>query len=145
MPAVVGLGVAAEQCLEARDYMCTEVARLQMFFEKSLKSRLPQTKLLFEEEERIPGILTAAFPGIINETLLFSLNQRGVLASIGGGSQQLLSYYLKTCGIDPLIADTALSFSLSRETTEEEIEFTINALEAAVHQLQKTSHQLFRK
>lgn len=143
MPAVVGLGEAAKQCLEAREYMCTEIARIQMYLEREIKAHIPKAKILFEDKEKIPGILTVAFPGINNEALLFSLNQKGVFASIGGGSQQLLSYYLKTCGLESLIANSALSFSLSRETKEEEIEFAIKTLEKAVNNLYKTSQYLF--
>lgn len=142
MPAVVGLGEAAKQSLAARDYVCTEVARLQMYFEKEILKKTPDAKFLFENEERVPGILTVSFPGIINEALLFQLSQMNVFASIGGGSQQLLSYYLKTCGFDPLIADSALSFSLSRETKEEEIEFAAESVATAVSKLRKTTRYI---
>jgi cysteine desulfurase len=139
LPAVVGLGEAAKLLLEARDYFCTEVARLQMELENEIKKRIPEIKTLFEYEEKVPGVLTISFPGIINEALLFALNQKNVFASIGGGSQQLLSYYLKTCGFDQRTADSALSFTLSRETKEDEIEFAAKELEATVKKLRKTS------
>lgn len=142
MPAVVGLGEAAKQCLEARDYFCTEVARLQMLLEKEIRKRIPEAKVLFEYEEKVPGILTLAFPGILNEALLFALNQRGVFASIGGGSLQLISHYLKACGFPSDIADSSISFSLSRETKEEEIELAAKALELAFNKLRKTSIHL---
>lgn len=142
LPAVVGLGEAAKLLLEARDYFCTEVARLQMELENEIKERIPEIKTLFEYEEKVPGVLTISIPGIINEALLFALNQKNVFASIGGGSQQLLSHYLKACGFDHKAADSALSFTLSRETKEEEIEYAAKVLEAAVKKLRKTSFHI---
>lgn len=139
MPAVAGLGVAAKQMLEARDYCCTEVARLGMQFEKEILKRIPQAKMLFQDADRIPGILTFSIPGIISEALLFALNQKNVFASIGGGSHLLLSYYLKTCGFDSQEAESAICFSLSRETTEEEIVAAAVALEEVVATLNKVS------
>lgn len=139
VPAVVGLGVAAKQMLEARDYFCTEVARLEFEFVKEVLNRLPQAKRLFDDSLKVTGIVTLSFPGIINEALLFALNQKNVFASIGGGSAPILSYYLKTCGFEPAIAESAISFSLSRETTEEEIIEAVNAIEEAVTALGKVS------
>jgi cysteine desulfurase len=145
VPAVVGLGEAAKQMLEARDYFCTEVARLQMQFEKEILKRIPDAQVLFEYEDKIPGILTICFPGIVNEALLFMLNQKEIFASIGGGSQQLLTHYLKTCGFEPKIADCAISFSLSRETTEDELMRAAGILEACIKKLRKTSSHLFQE
>ena len=142
VPAIVGLGEAAKQLLEARDYFCTEVARLQMELESEMKKRIPEIMTLFEYEEKVPGVLTISIPGIVNEALLFALNQRNVFASIGGGSQQLLSHYLKTCGLDSRLSDSALSFTLSRETKEEEIAFAAKELEAVVKKLRKTSFHI---
>lgn len=142
VPAVIGLGEAAKQMLEARDYFCTEVARLKLLFEMEIKKRIPNSSILFEGMEKVPGILTCSFPGVVNEALLFLLNQKGVFASIGGGSEQLISHYLKTCGFDHFTADGAISFSLSRETHEEDIFFAVSALEMIVSKLRKTSMQI---
>lgn len=135
VPAVIALGEASRQSLEARDYMCTEIARLKMELEMGIKKRFSFCRILFEEEEKVPGVMTVAFPGIFNESLLFLLNQKNVYASIGGGSHQLLSYYLKICGFPAEIADSAISFSLSRETKEEEIEWALDALTSCIGKL----------
>jgi cysteine desulfurase len=139
VPATVALGTSAKQCLDARDFLCTEVARLKMHFEKEVVKRIPQAKVLFEAEERVPHITTIAFPGVINEALLFLLNRRGVYASLGGGSQQQISYILNACGANPDIASSGLSFSLSRETTEEDVERAAFALEECYSRLLKAS------
>lgn len=142
VPGIVGLGVAAKQALEARDYIGTEVARIRMHFENEVMRRIPTAKILFGYEERVPHITAISFPGVLNEALLFALNRRGIFASIGGGSQQQLTYYLHHCHVEPRLAQSALSFSLSRETTEEQVERAAGALEVSYMKLRKVSSDL---
>ena len=145
VPALVGLGVAAKEALETRDFLCTEVARLKYHFEKELIRRIPEAVLLFENAERLPHVSAVAFPGIPSETFLFALNRRGVLASMGGGTQQQISYILHASGVPDALAKTAISFSLSRETTEEEIERSLNLIEAVYLRLRKVSEKMVPK
>lgn len=144
VPALVALGVAAKETLEARDYLCTEVARLKYRFESEVTKRLPEVKILFENGERLPHITAMTFPGVANEALLFALNRRGVLASIGGGSQQQINYLLLACGVEESLASSALSFSLSRETKEEDILKAAASIEAAYLKLKKVSEHVGR-
>lgn len=141
VPACVALGIAAKQTLEAHDYLCTEIARLKWHFEKELVSRIPQTVVLFGDEERVPHITALSFAGLCNEALLFFLNRKGVYATIGGGVHQPLDPFLTSIGIDPLKARGALSFSLSRETTEEEIERAIALICTGVTRLSRQGEQ----
>jgi cysteine desulfurase len=144
VPGLVGLGVAAKQAMESRDYICTEVARIRMHFENEVMRRIPSAKILFGYEERVPHITAISFPGVLNEALLFSLNRRGIFASIGGGSQQQMTYFLHTCGAASRLAESALSFSLSRETTEEQVELAAQALEVSYMKLRKVSADLVK-
>ena len=82
------------------------------------------------------------FPGISNEALLFLLSERGVAASIGGGSFQLIGLQLQAAGIEESLAQSAISFSLSRETTEEEVEQAVPAIIECVEQLKKISQKV---
>lgn len=142
VPGVVALGVAAKQAREARDYLCSEIARLRFYFEMEIKKKIPDAKVIFEFEERLPHISCIAFPGVVNEALLFLLNQKGVYAGLGGGNQQQISYYLNSCGVTPEVAATALSFSFSRETTEEEIDRGVTLIDSCYQKLRKGSKEL---
>jgi len=145
VPALVGLGIAAKEALEARDYLCTEVARLRYHFEREIVKRIPEAVVLFEYEERLPHISAIAFPGIPSEAFLFVLSRRDVFASMGGGSQQQISYILTACGIEEPLSKTALSFSLSRETSEEEIDRAAGIIEAVYLRLRKVSEKIIPK
>jgi cysteine desulfurase len=139
IPALAGLGCASKQMLEARDFVCTEVARLRDKLEKGVSAGFPRAHPLFKESERLPHVSAMAFPGIANEALLFALNRKGIFASIGGGSYQQIGLILAASGIDEKLAHTAIHFSLSRETTEEEIDKAIEIIVDTAKRMAKVS------
>lgn len=139
IPACVALGQAARETLEARDFMCTEVARLRDKLEKGILESVPDSVAFFHDQERLPNVTAIGFPRVANEAMLFSLNRKGVYASIGGGSFQQIGLILTAAGIPEILAHTAMSFSLSRETTEDEIERTIAIVAECAAKLRKIS------
>lgn len=145
VPALVGLGEAAKEMLSSRDYLCTEIARLKAIFEIEITRRIPEAIVLFETEERLPHITAIAFPGVTSEALLFLLNQKGVYASMGGGSQQQIAYLLEACHVDHSLNNCALSFSFSRETTEDEVERALVIIEQCYAKLRKASEKIIPK
>jgi cysteine desulfurase len=137
VPASVALGEAAIRAKEAHDYLCTETARLKWHFEKQLAEKVAGAKILFSDNERLPHVLAASFPGLYNEALLFYLNRKGVCASIGGGVFPPLASLLGAMGVELREARSAISFSLSRETTEEEIDRCVSLVVSAHDRLSK--------
>lgn len=142
VPALVALGNAADEAIEARDLICTEVARLRRRLEYGIEREVPGAFPRFSEQERIPNCTTIAFPGIINEALLFLLNRKGVYASMGGGNFQQIGLLLMASGIEEMIAHSALSFSLSRYTTEDEIDRAVAIIGECAKQLQMIARQI---
>lgn len=142
IPALTALGQAAQEALETRDLVCTEVARLRNKLEQGIVAEFPTAYPLFCDQERLPHCSAIAFPGIVNEALLYALNRRQVYASIGGGNFQQIVLILTASGIPETLAQTALSFSLSRTTTEDEIERAIAIIGETARRLRKNSTQL---
>lgn len=142
---LVGLGQASKEMLESRDLVCTEIARLRNLFETRLLEKISEAKVFFPEQERLPNISCVAFPGISNELMLFALNRRHLFASIGGGNFQQIGLVLIGCGVSEVLAHSALSFNLSRDTTEEEIERAVEIIAEEVTKLRKISHQFIQK
>lgn len=137
VPGLIALGEAAREADDQRDYLCTEIARLRNKFEDELLAACPQAQLLFKNQERLPHISVAAFPGIVNETFLYLLNRKKVYASIGGGSFQQLTLLVQACGIPQHIAQCALSFSLSRDTSDDDVDTAVEIITAAYQQYNK--------
>lgn len=134
---LAALGQAAQEAIDSRDLLCTEVARLRDRLEIGLVANHPEAVPLFRDQERLPQCTTIAFPGIANEALLYLLNRKGVFACIGGGSFQQLTLVLAHSGIPEGLAQSAISFSLSRETNEDEVDRAIYLIAESAKQLRK--------
>ncbi len=144
IPGLIGLGKAVQELGDHLDVVSMEVARLRNKLEEGILQGVPEAQLFFKQQERLPHCCAIAFPGIANEAFLFALNQKGIYASIGGGSFQQIGLLLEATGIDSTLAHTALSFSLSRETQEEEIDRAIEIIVETAKQLRKYSQHLVR-
>ncbi len=138
----VALGIAAKEAKETRDLLATETARLRDRLERGVLENVSESQVFFADQERVPHISAMAFPGVANEALLYALNRKGVYASIGGGSFQQIGYLLKACKVPDLLGNTALSFSLSRETSDEDIDRTVEVIVESVKALRKVSYSL---
>jgi cysteine desulfurase len=90
----------------------------------------------------LPNCTAIGFPGVVNESLLFLLNRKGVYANIGGGTHQQLKLVLKASGVEEKLANSAVSFALSRETTDDDIDRAIEIIGESVQKLRKYSSQL---
>lgn len=141
VPSLVGIASALTEAVESRDLMCTEGARLRDKLESGIVQGFPEAVVFYQKSERVPTISAIGFPGISNEALLYSLSRKGVYASIGGGSFQQISLVLMGGGIPQSLANSAISFSLSKDTTEEEIDRAIEIIVDCAKQLSKVSYQ----
>jgi cysteine desulfurase len=135
--ALVALGIAAEESYNRLDFMSLEVARLRDYFERKILNEIEGSKVLFQESMRTPSCSCISFEGILNEPLLYLLSQKGVFASFGGGNFQKLSSMLTSMGIDTLIANSALSFSLAFDTTQNDLDEAIAKISSCVKYLKK--------
>jgi cysteine desulfurase len=143
MALLAGLGEAARESQETIDYYCTEIARLRNRFEQLVCAGVPGATVLFSDQERLPHCTCIAFPRAVNEALLFALDGRGVYASMGGGSFQQIAMNLVSSGVDESVAQTALSFSLGRTTTEEQIEQAASIVVEEATKLANLSQKMF--
>ncbi|MBN4066543.1 aminotransferase class V-fold PLP-dependent enzyme [Simkania negevensis] len=139
---IVALAKAAEQLDEGLNHMCTEVVRLRNAFEENLLDAVPAAQSLCMDADRLPNTSVIAFPFVSNEALLFALSRKGVFASVGGGKFQRLDRVLQLTGIDAGVAGSALHFSLSRYTTESDIQAAVDKIKEAYHQLSKMSEKI---
>lgn len=144
-PFNVALLVACKQAVqeaeENRNLYCTEVARLRDLLETEVQRGYPEALIPFQED-RLPHISCICFPGIQNEFFLYNLNKKGVFASMGGGAFQAIDRVLNSASVDPKISKTALAFSLSKDTTEQEIQRASQIIVENAKRLRKLSQKL---
>lgn len=138
---MIGMGLAIELANDALAYETTEVKRLRDKLEDAILS-LPDTLVIGKRELRVPNTILASFRGVEGEALIWDLNKHGIAASTGSAcaSESLEpNPVMMAIGIDKELAHTAVRFSLSRFTTEEEIDKTIEILAASVKRLREIS------
>ncbi len=142
LPALVGLGIAFEELEEHMNILSMENARLRDQFEESIALLLKDALFLFRESPRLPNVSLIAFPGVHHELLAFHLAEQNIYPSFGGGRHQKLSELLIGMGVQIEVARSALSFSLGRETTEEEIKKASGIVIDTVKKCQKLSEAM---
>lgn len=99
--------------------------KLRNRFEEAIVEAIPEAYIHGKNEARVVNVSNIAFPHIDGETLLIRLDLAGLCASLGsacatGGIEP--SHVLLNMGVAPSQALSSVRFSLSRFTTEEEIE-----------------------
>jgi len=140
VPAIVGMGKAAESAQDAWLGM-DRVQQLRDRLEQGIRRLIPAARLNGHREKRLPNTLNLTLPGLRGESLVLALDQRGVALSSGSacksGSPEP-SHVLLAMGMPAEDAHCAVRFSLSRLTTEEEIERTLEALEQVLEEMRTT-------
>ena len=138
---IVGMGKAMELAVENLDFEKSNVMRLRNKLEDAI-SLIPETLVIGTKEQRVPNTILVSVKGIEGEAMLWDLNENGIAASTGSAcaSEALESNpVMEAIGAEADLAHTALRLSLSRFTTEEEIDYTIEVLNNAVTRLRAIS------
>jgi cysteine desulfurase len=129
----VGFGAAAAA---ARQDMSAERERLESLHTR-LKARLlaiPGARLNGDAEQRWPGNLNVAFPGVDSQALLEALVD-DIAAATGSACTSAAvepSYVLQAIGLDNSTAASAIRLGLGRQTTLEEVDAAATRIAEAV-------------
>lgn len=141
IPAIMGMAAALEESENSIDKNTEKVSALRDKLIDGL-SQIPHSVLNGDREKRLPSNVNFCFEGIEGESLLLLLDDKGICASSGSactsGSLDP-SHVLLAIGRVHDIAHGSLRLSLSEETTEEEIEYTIKSVKEVVEYLRKMS------
>ncbi len=142
IPGIVGLGRAAELALAGLADENTRVRGLRDRLEQGLLARIEHCFVTGDVENRLPNTANIAFEFIEGEAILLLLNREGVAASSGSactsGSLEP-SHVMRAMGIPYTAAHGATRFSLSRETTEADIDRVIEVLPGIIARLRGLS------
>lgn len=130
VPAIVGLGKAAELAMQSGEH-CAEMERLRDLLEMEAKRLVPVARLNGHRTRRLPNTLNLTLPGLRGESIVLAMNQHGILLSSGSacksGSPEP-THVLIAMGRSEEEAHCSVRFSLSRYTTERDIQETALAL-----------------
>jgi cysteine desulfurase len=136
---IVGMGVAAKLAGEHLPEM-NRVAKMRDQLEQGILQSIPDTYVNGTTVQRVPNTSNIGFSRLEAEAILLLLSERDICASAGAacssGSLEP-SHVLKAMNIDPKIAHGAIRFSLSRYTTDAEIESAVAALPGVIARLRQ--------
>ena len=141
LPGIVGLATALKDAVKDMD----ETTKHEKYMRDKLFTELkkiPHSKINGDLEKRLPNNFNMCFEGIEGESLLLLLDEKGICASSGSactsGSLDP-SHVLLAIGLAHEVAHGSLRLTLSKYTTEEEIDATIKAVPEVVDYLRKMS------
>jgi cysteine desulfurase NifS len=131
VPAIVGLGKAAELVTSAR-LDSERIRELRDKLEEGIRNLVTDAVLNGHREHRLPNTLNLTLPGLRGESIVIATDHHGVSLSSGSacksGSPEP-THVLIAMGRTKEQAHCSVRFSLSRYTTKEDIDYTVAALE----------------
>ena len=142
VPAIVGLGKAAELAKEEMESRMEHLSALRNRLIGGLLSRIEHVILTGHPTQRLPGNASFCIEFIEGEAMLMLLSSKGVAASSGSActSRALkASHVLTAMGIPPEIAQGSLLFSFGLENTEADVDYVLEVLPPIVDRLRQMS------
>jgi len=142
VPGIVGLGKACQLASESFDEENCKVMNLRDRLESHILAECPDCRLNGDPDNRLPNTCNISFEYIEGEAILLMLDKYGICASSGSactsGSLEP-SHVLRAMGVPFTAAHGSIRFSLSRYSTEQEVDYTAEKLPAIINQLRELS------
>ncbi|MGN0855862.1 MAG: cysteine desulfurase NifS [Candidatus Spyradenecus sp.] len=129
VPYIIGLAKACELSAAAfTDGSHERMARLRDKLEAGLLATCPDSRVNGDRANRVVNTLNISFEFIEGESVLYHLSDLGICASSGSacaaGSLEP-SHVIRAMGVPFTAVHGSIRFSLSRYTTEEEIDYVL--------------------
>lgn len=150
VPGIAGIGLAAEmlykdfdekieKLYEIKEYFVSELLKIENV---SVNGLIGDDADIESIKKTAPHIISASIKGIRAEVMLHTLEDRGIYVSSGSAcatNKPSISATLKSIGLQSDLLDSTIRFSMSVETTREDIEETLSVLNEVIPQLRKYS------
>ena len=142
VPYIVGMAKAAELAQDHLKYEATEVKRLRDKLEKNIVKNVFNARLNTGIVNRVPNTTNIGFEYIEGELILLHLSDLGICASSGSactsGSLEP-SHVLRAMNVPFTAIHGSIRFSLSKFTTEAEIDYVCEKLPGIIEKLTNLS------
>ncbi|MFT3985811.1 MAG: cysteine desulfurase NifS [Lachnospiraceae bacterium] len=142
VPGIVGFRKAVERALSIMEEKTKREIALRDYLIDRILKEVPYTRLNGDRTNRLPNNANFSFQFIEGESLLIMLDMEGICGSSGSactsGSLDP-SHVLLAIGLPHEIAHGSLRLTLSEETKEEELDFTVDKIKTIVKKLRNMS------
>ncbi len=142
VPAIVGLGKAAELAVAEVQHRMSYLAPLRDRLQKGLMEKIDHMVINGHPTRRLPHNLNVSMWYVEGESMLLFLNMEGVSVSSGSActSRSLKASHVLTCiGTDAAVANGTLLMTLGMGNTGEDIDYVLEKLPPIVQRLREMS------
>ena len=147
VPAIVGMGVAADSAREEMPQRIDHLRGLQKKLAEELPRRIPYLRFLGHPTQRLPGNVSVAVEFIEGEAMLLFMDMEGIRISSGSAciSRSLkVSHVMLAMGVDAATAQGSLLFSFGMQNKEDDLDRVLQVLPPVVERLRNMS-PVYRK
>jgi len=141
VPFIIGMGKAIELATQDIEITGAKIREKRDRLEDAI-SQISETLVVGDRWNRTPNTILISIRGVEGESMLWDLNNGAIGAATGSAcaSEELeANTVMLAIGADNELAHTGIRLSLSRFTTDEEIDYTIEHFKTAVERLRGIS------
>jgi cysteine desulfurase len=139
---IIAMAQALEIAESKREAEHARMTELSEYFINQVQARIKEVYLNGDRVRRVPSTVNLSFKGVEGEAIILSLDMKGICVSSGSactsGSLQA-SHVLTAMGVDVLLAQGSIRFSMGRYTTRQQLDYTILALPEIIDRLRSMS------
>ncbi len=142
VPGMVGMSKALEVAYRGIEEEYKREEELRNYFEEELIKKIPEIQINGKGAKRLPGTSSITFKYLEGESILLTLNYKGIAVSSGSAcsSDDLqASHVLLAMGIPVEIAHGTIRFSFGKYNTKEEVEYVLQELPPIIEKLRMIS------
>lgn len=142
LASIVGLGKAIELATADIDAHNARLTGMRDHMISEILARIPETRLNGDAKRRLPGNVNVSVRYIEGESLLLSLDLKGIAASSGSACTSGAldpSHVLLAIGLPHEVAHGSLRLTMNEENTMEEVDTVVEALVEIVKRLRAMS------
>ena len=142
IPCAVGFGAAVELTMRDASINNQRIKHLRDYMIREIESKIDNVKLNGHRIQRLPNNVNFSFSGVEGESLLMMLDFAGIAVSTGSAcSSNSLerSHVLGAMKVADELAQSSIRFTLGRNTTKDDIDYTVEELVKSVKKLRSMS------
>lgn len=141
VPGIIGFATSVELIIKEKEHNL--VKHLRDYFWTKLKKEIPGVSLngpTVDSGIRLPNNLNVYIEGIDAEALVLYLDAKGIYCSVGSACSNIVkerSHVLEAIGKKKEFAGSCVRFTLGRDTTKKDIDFTVEQILALLDKVKK--------
>lgn len=141
VPGIVGFGMAAAIAKKEMETESKRLSALRDRLEKAFTDNVEEVYVNGNRDHRMPHVTNISFKHVEGEGLMMTFNQNIAVSSGSACTSASLepSYVLVALGLGDDLAHSSIRFSLGRFTTDEDVEYAIQAVTKGVNHMRDLS------